>query len=40
MNVITNKIIDHGLANRVLRSSQLKRMVTGSAQRRYNLVNQ
>ena len=39
MNVITNKIIDHGLANRVLRSSQLKRMVTGSAQRRYNLVN-
>ena len=39
MNTITNKIIEHGLANRILKASQLKRIVTGSAQRRYNLVN-
>ncbi|MEA3360348.1 MAG: hypothetical protein U9R17_13215 [Thermodesulfobacteriota bacterium] len=39
MNTITRKIIEHGLANRIIKASQLKRMVTGSAQRRYNLVN-
>ncbi len=39
MNTITNKIINHGLSNRVLRTSQLKRLVDGSEQRRYNLVN-
>jgi len=39
MNMITNKILEHGLANRVLKASQLKRLITGSAQRRYSLVN-
>ncbi|MCD6273139.1 MAG: hypothetical protein J7K30_09915, partial [Deltaproteobacteria bacterium] len=39
MHTITNKIIEQGLANRVLSVSQLKRLVNGSAQRRYNLVN-
>ena len=39
MNTITKKIIEQGLANRVLRASQLKRLVDGSAQCRYNLVN-
>lgn len=39
MNTITREIIEHGLANRIITASQLKRMVTGSAQRRYNLVN-
>jgi hypothetical protein len=39
MNTLTNKIIEQGLANRVLKASQLKRILTGSAQRRYSLVN-
>ena len=39
MNTITNKIIEQGLSNRVIRASQLKRLVKGSEQRRYNLVN-
>jgi len=39
MNTITNRIIEQGLANRVLKVSQLKRLVKGSAQSRYNLVN-
>lgn len=39
MHTITNKIIEQGLANRVLSVSQLKRLINGSAQRRYNLVN-
>ncbi len=39
MNTLTNKIIEQGLANRVLKVSQLKRLVTGGAQRRYSLVN-
>ncbi len=39
MNTLTNKIIEQGLANRVLKVSQLKRLVTGGAQSRYNLVN-
>ena len=39
MQPLTNKIIEQGLTNRVLRVSQLKRLVSGSAQCRYNLVN-
>ena len=39
MHTITNKIIEQGLTNRLLSVSQLKRLVNGSAQRRYNLVN-
>lgn len=39
MSTITNKIIEQGLANRILNVSQLKRLVTGSSQRRHNLVN-
>jgi len=39
MHTLTNKIIEQGLTNRVFRVSQLKRLVSGSAQCRYNLVN-
>lgn len=39
MNTLTNKIIEQGLANRVLKVSQMKRLVKGSAQRRHSLVN-
>lgn len=39
MNTLTNKIIEHGLVNRILKVSQLKRLVRGSAQRRHSLVN-
>lgn len=39
MHTLTKKIIGQGLTNRVLRVSQLKRLVNGSAQSRYNLVN-
>jgi predicted transcriptional regulator of viral defense system len=39
MNTLTNKIIEQGLTNRVLGVSQLKRLVNGSSQCRYNLVN-
>lgn len=39
MNTLTNKIIEQGLANRILKVSQLKRLVSGSAQRRHSLVN-
>ena len=39
MHTLTNIIIGQGLTNRVLRVSQLKRLVNGSAQCRYNLVN-
>jgi predicted transcriptional regulator of viral defense system len=39
MKTITTKIIDQGLANRILRVSQLKRMTEGTAQSRYNIVN-
>jgi len=39
MHTITDKIIEHGLTNRALKVSQLKRLVKGSAQSRYNLVN-
>jgi len=39
MQTITNKIIEQGLANKVFRVSQLKRLVKGSSQRRYSLAN-
>jgi len=39
MNTLTNKIIEQGLANRILKVSQLKRLIGGSAQRRHSLVN-
>ncbi|RLB90926.1 MAG: hypothetical protein DRH26_08835 [Deltaproteobacteria bacterium] len=39
MNTLTNKIIEQGLANRILKVSQLKRLVKGTAQRRHSLVN-
>jgi len=39
MNTLTNKIIEQGLTNRILNVSQLKRLVSGSAQRRHSLVN-
>lgn len=39
MNTLTNKIIEQGLVNRVLKVSQLQRLVKGSAQRRHSLVN-
>lgn len=39
MHTLTNKIIEQGFKNRIFRASQLKRLVSGSAQCRYNLVN-
>lgn len=39
MKTITTKIIEQGLANRILRVSQLKRVAEGTAQRCYSLVN-
>ncbi|MFA5903334.1 MAG: hypothetical protein WC836_05320 [Desulfobacula sp.] len=39
MNALIDKIIENGLANRVLTVSQLKRLVAGSSQCRYGLVN-
>lgn len=39
MQTITRQIIDAGLANRVLTEEQLSRLVSGSQQSRYNLVN-
>ena len=39
MNTLTTKIIEQGLANRVLKVSQLKRLAEGTEQRRYNLLN-
>jgi len=39
MHTLTNKIIEQGFTNRIFRASQLKRLVSGSAQSRYNLVN-
>jgi len=39
MQTITNIIRNHGLGSRIISSHQLARMVEGSAQRRYNLVN-
>ena len=39
MQTLTQTLIDSGLANRVLSESQLRRVVAGSPQRRYHLVN-
>ena len=39
MHTLTNKIIEQGFTNRIFRASQLKRLLSGSAQSRYNLVN-
>lgn len=39
MQTLTQALIDSGLANRVLSESQLRRVVAGSPQRRYHLVN-
>lgn len=39
MQTLTKTLIDAGLANRVLSESQLRRVVAGSPQRRYHLVN-
>jgi len=39
MNKLTQKIIDNGLADRVISVSQLKRLSDGTEQSRYNLVN-
>lgn len=39
MNVLVRDIIDHGLNNKILRSDQVKRLLEGSDQRRYGLVN-
>lgn len=39
MQTLTEHIIGHGLKDRILKVSQIKRMVEGSAQSRYNLVN-
>lgn len=39
MQTLTRQIIDLGLSNRVLTDNQLARLLEGSQQRRYNLVN-
>ena len=39
MQTLTRQIIDLGLSNRVLTTSQLARLLEGSQQRRHNLVN-
>ncbi len=39
MQTLTTKIIDLDLSNRVLTEAQLSRLLDGSPQRRYNLVN-
>jgi len=39
MQTLTEQIIDLGLSNRVLTDTQLARLLEGSRQRRYNLVN-
>ena len=39
MNKLTQKIINNDLANRVISVSQLKRLLDGTEQSRYNLVN-
>lgn len=39
MQTLTRELIDAGLANRVLSESQLERVLEGSRQRRYHLVN-
>ncbi len=39
MNTLIKTIIDNNLRNRVISVSQLKRLLSGTEQRRYNLVN-
>ncbi len=39
MQTLTKALIESGLADRVLSENQLRRVVAGSAQRRYHLVN-
>lgn len=39
MQTLTQEIIDHGLANRVLFDTQLARLLKGTPQRRHHLVN-
>ena len=39
MQTLTQQLIDKGLANRVLSDAQLARLIEGSPQRRYSLVN-
>lgn len=39
MQTLTRDIVAHGLANRVLTETQLARLLTGTPQRRYHLVN-
>ena len=39
MQTLTHKIIELGLSNRILTDTQLARLLEGSRQRRYNLVN-
>lgn len=39
MQTLTEQLLDAGLADRVLSDSQLSRLLEGSSQRRYNLVN-
>ena len=39
MQTLSEHIIDAGLANRVIRERQLARLLTGTPQRRHNLVN-
>ena len=39
MQTLTEQLVEEGLNNRVLTDTQLARLVSGSSQRRYNLVN-
>jgi hypothetical protein len=39
MQTLTEQLIDEGLSDRVLSGAQVQRLLTGSKQRRYNLVN-
>lgn len=39
MQTLTRQLLDHGLADRVLTSAQLGRLLEGSSQRRHHLVN-
>jgi hypothetical protein len=39
MQTLTRQVIEEGLANRVLSDTQLARLIEGSPQRRYSLVN-
>jgi len=39
MQTLTKLVLEHGLENRILSERQLARLVDGSDQRRYNLVN-